>query len=393
VPPHCKTIVRRGPLTPTAVTVKSGVVHVVVLTPVVSGGQGGIARLMETIREELERAPRPQIAATFVSTRGTRRLGVGTFARGLMTVWRLCRKGQCDVLHINLASRGSTYRKLVFARLAAYLRVPYVVHLHGGHFEEFWESRGPRLSAAIRQLYERAARVLVLGRVWAEMVRRNAPAAADRVDVLPNASPRATRRRDSAAAAGTARVLFLGRLGSQKGTDHLVEALASLRHLDWRATLAGNGDVEGTRDAIARLGLQEKVEAPGWVAPSKAAELLETSDVLVLPSREENLPMSIVEAFAHGIAVISTPVGSIPDLVEDGITGLLVPVGDVPALSEALRRLIVHRDLRQRLGEAARDVHRTRLELSVYVDRLAAIWADAAADGLAQTQARPADAR
>ena len=89
-------------------------------------GAGGreAATQQLAVRDELERSPRPRIAATFVSTRGTGRLGVGTFARALMTVWRLRRKGRCDVLHINLASRGSTYRKLVFARLAARLKVP-----------------------------------------------------------------------------------------------------------------------------------------------------------------------------------------------------------------------------------------------------------------------------
>jgi glycosyltransferase involved in cell wall biosynthesis len=357
--------------------VKSGAIQVVVLTPVVSGGQGGIARLMETVRDELERSPRPRIAATFVSTRGTGRLGVGTFARALMTVWRLRRKGRCDVLHINLASRGSTYRKLVFARLAARLKVPYVIHLHGAHFHHFWLSQGPRLRLAVRQMFERSARVLVLGQFWADLIATNAPTAASRVIVVPNASPKADGR--AGRGEGVPHVLFLGRLGTRKGSFDLVEALASLRSLEWRATLAGDGDLAGTRAAVERHRLDDRIEVPGWVGPDGVAQLMRNSHILALPSFDENLPMSIVEAFAHGLAVVSTPVGSIPDLVEDGLTGLLVAPGDVAALARALQRVVGDPRLRERLGEAARDVHRTRLELSVYVDRLATIWAEAAA--------------
>jgi glycosyltransferase involved in cell wall biosynthesis len=107
-------------------------------------------------------------------------------------------------------------------------------------------------------------------------------------------------------------------------------------------------------------------------------DLLRRTDVLVLPSRAENLPMAILEAFARGIAVVATPVGAIPEVIDHDRNGLIVPVGDIVELADSLGRLIANRDLRHRLGTAARHDHAERYEIGRYVERLSAIWRSAA---------------
>jgi glycosyltransferase involved in cell wall biosynthesis len=92
----------------------------------------------------------------------------------------------------------------------------------------------------------------------------------------------------------------------------------------------------------------------------------------------ENLPLSIVEAFAHGVPVICTPVGSVPEIVEDGRTGLIVPAGDSKALARALKRLIQDKGLRNSLASAGLEAFAARFELGGYVRRLAALWKAAA---------------
>jgi glycosyltransferase involved in cell wall biosynthesis len=83
--------------------------------------------------------------------------------------------------------------------------------------------------------------------------------------------------------------------------------------------------------------------------------LLARAAVVVLPSHREGLPMVLLEAMAHGRAVVATPVGGVPSLVEDGRTGLLVPPGDAEAVRAAMERLLGDPDLRRRLGAAARE--------------------------------------
>ncbi len=79
----------------------------------------------------------------------------------------------------------------------------------------------------------------------------------------------------------------------------------------------------GTKLELRRLGIEDRVVLPGWVGPSEVAELIAASDVLVLPSFDENLPMSVIEGMAAGLAIIATPVGAVKDIIIDGRTGIL----------------------------------------------------------------------
>jgi glycosyltransferase involved in cell wall biosynthesis len=218
----------------------------------------------------------------------------------------------------------------------------------------------------------------VLGKHWAEMVAGRVPSAAAKIVVLPNAT---TPRSCDCERAGSrqVRITFLGKLGPNKGTPLLLEALASLRdRSDWTATIAGNGAIEESRALAARLGIADRVAFPGLLdAPSVATHLGQT-DIFVLPSTSEGLPMAMLEAFAWGVAVITTPVGCVPEVVEHGRNGLLVPVGDVRELAETLRQLIQDPALRQTLGEMARQDHAKRFDIGIYLPRLAAIWWNAA---------------
>ncbi|HEX8374266.1 MAG TPA: glycosyltransferase, partial [Geminicoccaceae bacterium] len=90
----------------------------------------------------------------------------------------------------------------------------------------------------------------------------------------------------------------------------------------------------------------------------------------------EGLPMAVLEALSHGIAVVATPVGAVPDAIVDGESGLLVPAGDAPALAAALARVIADPGLRRSLGDHARARFDARFSIPAHVDRLARIYAD-----------------
>jgi glycosyltransferase involved in cell wall biosynthesis len=82
------------------------------------------------------------------------------------------------------------------------------------------------------------------------------------------------------------------------------------------------------------------VELPGWLDPSESAALLQRTDILALPPFVENLPMAVIEAFAYGVAVVATPVGALPKMIDHDRNGLLVPVGDAEALANALNHVL-----------------------------------------------------
>jgi glycosyltransferase involved in cell wall biosynthesis len=352
--------------------------QVVIFTPLGAGGQGGVDRMMDELRGALQIDRFASTKAYFITTRGPGSILFSPvfLAHAILRLLLLRLLGRVDVVHINLSAHGSTYRKLILARISRICRLPYVLHLHSGQFDHFWDSRKSILKKEIDLMFRRSRRIVVLGNHWKHVVSDRIPDCSRKVIIVPNASRKAICRKpkimDEAA-----NILFLGRLGSEKGVPQLVMALASLGYKSgWRATLAGDGAVKETRAAVEQAGLGERISVPGWVDPVRVEALLHDANILVLPSLSENLPMSVIEALAHGVAVVCTPVGALPDIIEHERTGLFVRPGDVEGLASALSRLIEDPGLRRRLGEAGQVFHRTQLDIEMCAERLVAIWSE-----------------
>jgi glycosyltransferase involved in cell wall biosynthesis len=198
--------------------------------------------------------------------------------------------------------------------------------------------------------------VVVTSPATARLVASDYAVAAERITVARPGSdpmPMAQGSRD-----GVVRLLSVGAIVPRKGFDVLITALATLTDLSWHLTIAG----DRTRDshAAARLdadiashALGERIAAPGAVPPQRLATLYAEADVFALASHFEGYGMAYAEAIAHGLPVIGTRAGAIPDTIPPD-AGLLVASGDIPAFATALRRVIGDADLRRRLAIAAR---------------------------------------
>ena len=135
--------------------------------------------------------------------------------------------------------------------------------------------------------------------------------------------------------------------------------------------LAGDGDVDGVRQLAAPLG--GAVQVHSWIEPAERDRLLAASDVFVLPSLAEGLPMALLEAMSAGLPAIVTPVGGIPDAVTHGAEGLMVEPGRVDQLTAAMARMLT--DEPERLAIGRRAHQRARLfDVHTYARRLADIY-------------------
>ena len=157
---------------------------------------------------------------------------------------------------------------------------------------------------------------------------------------------------------GVVRLLAVGSVIPRKGYDVLVAALARLRHLPWRLIIAGDyGRSPQTsrrlRAEIARLGLADRITLLGAVTPGELSPLYASTDLFVLPSRFEGYGMAYTEAIAHGVPVIGTTAGAVPQTVPPD-AGVLVAPDDVEALTATLQRLIANPHERERLAAGAR---------------------------------------
>jgi glycosyltransferase involved in cell wall biosynthesis len=350
----------------------------VIFTPLGLGKPGGIDRLMSELDRELKSEQHAMVSACFIVTRGygSKILLPFFFMSALLHFVVLALLVRVDVVHLNLTKSGSTYRKIIFARACRFFRIPYVVHLHSGIYDKFWDSCKAVVKNEINEMFLNSRKIIVTGNYWKKVIVNRSPDCEEKIVVIPSATRSIVYERPKSTEA--VNILFLGMLAPQKGIPQLISALSRLpKSFPWTATLAGDGAVAQTRSAIDLADLGSRVSVPGWVGGQKLDALLRSATIFVLPSFSENLPVSVIEAFAYGIAVICTPVGALPEIVEPERTGLFVQPGDVSGLAGALRRLAEDTELRQRLGHNAKAEQMKRMEIGSYVEQIVAIWNDA----------------
>ncbi|HEU4420909.1 MAG TPA: glycosyltransferase family 4 protein [Pilimelia sp.] len=212
----------------------------------------------------------------------------------------------------------------------------------------WWERRGERRADQVVALTHRLAQILT---------GHGVPA--DRVRVIPSGVRRelfaSAEAPDPLAGLPSPRVVFLGRLHPQKNVDVVVGAMALVRDPGAHLVIAGDGP---HRDRLVRLcgrlGLRERVTFLGFVDHDRVPALLRGADVLVMPSRYEELGTAVVEAMHCGVPVVAARTGGMPGLVGDGEAGLLVDPGDVAGFAAAIDRLLADPAARRRMGEQGR---------------------------------------
>lgn len=174
--------------------------------------------------------------------------------------------------------------------------------------------------------------------------------------------------------------LFVGHLTELKGVADLVDAMGStaadpgVRPL---LAIVGEGPLRAELETrVAELGLGESVRFAGKVPHDDVGAWMGACDVLVLPSLSEGLPTVICEAMVAGRAVIATPVGGTPELVEDGATGALVAPGDVPALANALRAVLGTPGRAEAMGGLAAARAKETLTWSAVAQQIEGVYRD-----------------
>lgn len=313
---------------------------------------GGIASVIGVYRQYgLFKRRNIRCIATHCS--GTAGARIWLFIRAWLTYAGLLMLGQVALVHVHSAVDTSFWRKASFLLPSFLFRVPTILHLHSGRFPEFYEKAcNVRMQWLIRWIARRASSIVTVSealRHWAGRVTQHA-------HIVTVCNPIAMPDESDFDRRTPNRILFLGKLGSAKGTHDLLQALQLLvaRHPDVRLILGGDGDLDGTCAEIERLGIARYVEVAGWVNGADKLALLQRAAIFVLPSYAEGMPMSVLEAMAAGLVVVATRVGGIPEAVSDGREGLLIEPGDVAALAEALDWLLSHEEARRRMGKAGR---------------------------------------
>jgi len=283
---------------------------------------------------------------------------IGTIVYNMLLLLKiLAGKNRYDVIHINFASF-----EMMTASAARMLGGPPVLCkvACSGSSGEIDKVRGNRYFGIFRYLLTRVDMVASLSsEISGELEDvgvdpERIAAVVNGVDVErfkpPSPAERAESRRDLGIGRDEFAVLFTGRLSRQKGLDILIEAIALISIKDAVLIIAGKGSERKALESLAaKLGVTDRVRFLGPLPDT--VRLYHAADVFVLPSRDEGLSNSLLEAMSVGLRVVATRVSGSSEAVEDGVTGFLVEPGEPLPLAGATEKAALDRD---HMGSEAR---------------------------------------
>lgn len=357
-----------------------------VISVVMMGNAPSVRGGITSVISQLCRHPweKQGIRMEFIPTfRGGSRLSkVSYFAAAFCKLWYRLRKERVDVVHLHMSHNGSFWRKYLLHRLCGVYGVADIVHLHSSSLMEFYQNSSPAVRRRITRLFSECAGVVVLGERWRQRVIKISPEAViyplpNTVLIPPCSSQQQVHR---------VTFLYLGVLVERKGVMDLLTAVAQLRREEAfdgsnaHFVIGGSGECEHEqqlRRYAAEHELEDMVTFTGWLSPQHKEQQLSSSQVLVLPSYNEGLPVAVLEGISYGLAVVATDVGDVSQVVRDGENGFLFAPGDIEALKRCLCALM-QSSLRERMGEKSREMARQQLDERSYFARLAKIYAAAA---------------
>lgn len=277
---------------------------------------------------------------------------------------------KCDIVHVNMASDVSIYRKMIFIQIASLCKKIVIIHQHGGHIEEFYyEKCNDSQRKNIQKVLNKAHKMLVIAPylkdIFANIIEE------EKIKVFPDAIkiPPICEKDYSAQ-----KILFLGRLCKEKGVGELIDAVAELRksYPELQLYLGGSWVDEDLKEKADSHGAW--IHKLGWIDKEKKEKYLKECNIFVLPSYFEGQSVALLEGMVYGCACVASDVGGIPQMLIHEKTGLLVPVKDTKGIKDAIGKLLSNVNLQRAYGEAARQKIEKEFNLDTNVKELVQIY-------------------
>ena len=283
-----------------------------------------------------------------------------------------------DFVHIHSSFGFSFYRKMPFIYMACWANKPIINHIHGADFDEFYMNASDKKKRQIKKVYNKCSVLIALSKEWKQKLSKIVPES--KITVIENYSileESAFRQRIGRESNNT--VLFLGELGQRKGCYDIPEVVKEVKEEIPNVTfvLAGAGtkaDEAAIKKLIAEKKVSKNVIFPGWVRGMEKDSLLRKSDVFFLPSYNEGMPMSILDAMGYGLPIVSTNVGGIPKLVYNGENGYCCKVGDKHAMADGIIKLLKNKETRESAARASINIVKKRYSIEAHIARLEALY-------------------
>lgn len=311
--------------------------------------KGGIASVVNGYREH-DFSGKCEVSYIESYRNGSKWEKLAKALKGYLLFFREMILNKPDIVHIHSSFGPSFYRKMPFIYMACFRGVPVINHIHGAEFETFYLKASDRKKRRIRKVYGKCTMLIALSEEW----KRNLESVVspEKITVIENYC----KIPDLSGTEKKKQILFLGEIGKRKGCYDIPEIYGRVLEKGERLPLimAGDGELAEVKKLFEDRDLQKDISFPGWVRGADKDKCLKESGIFLFPSYYEGMPMAVLEAMAYGMAIVTTRVGGIPHLLEDGVNGYLCEPGDIEGLSKRLLELSKDGDKRRKMGERAR---------------------------------------
>lgn len=280
------------------------------------------------------------------------------------------KRNRPDIVHIHSSFGPSFYRKLPFIYMARRKKIRVINHIHGADFDSFYLNASSIKKGLIKKVYHKCQMLIALSDEWKKKLALIVPE--EKIQVLENYCLIPKLTDDERAG----QILFLGEIGERKGSLDVPAILSKAFAKAGRAPMimAGEGEIAKVKGLLIQEKVSEAVSFPGWVRGDEKDRLLRKSGIFLFPSYNEGMPMAVLEAMAYGLAIVTTNVGGIPKLIEDGISGYLCDPGDVEQMADRLSELLLNETKRKALGDEARQKAIQKYSMESHINKLLKLY-------------------
>lgn len=249
-----------------------------------------------------------------------------------------------DIVHIHISEPVSAFRKCLFFPWAKLWRKKIIIHFHSFSPDTTIHSKYHYI---YKYLFTKADKVIVLSIYWKVVVNAKFHLG-DKVQIVYNPC---TSEISSTVFDKKKQILYAGTINDRKGYKDLIRAFAIIatQYPNWQLVFCGNGEIEQGQRLATTLKIDKQIIFLGWVTGMDKDKAFKESMIFCLPSYAEGFPMAVLDAWAYGLPVITTPVGGISDIAVDGENILLFNPGDIEKLAMQIERMIIDKTLRRNI--------------------------------------------
>lgn len=304
---------------------------------------GGIASVVNVYQKNIY--PFKHISSTKSTSKFEN--AIVLFKAIILIITRLIFDKKIKIVHIQGASYNSFHRKYIFFWLSKFVfRKKVIYHIHGAEFHLFYSKANSKLKKKIVKFLTNSDVIICLSEEWEKYFKDTFKL--KKIEVLNNVIKRPevlTNKQSNKI--DIINFLFLGTVGKRKGMWDILDVI--IKHKSEfegkiKLFVGGNGEIEKMLALIENEKLMEIVEFIGWVKDTPKIEMLNKCQVYLLPSYNEGLPISILEAMSYSMPIISTKVGGIPQVVEDNKNGFLIEPGNKEQIYSSIKFFIDNPD-------------------------------------------------